>query len=143
VVESRQTEAPVSREKDRCDSTLVRFSCFSCLNLFGFDAKFRTYSMASSQPYARMDCIPRPGTKNVASVLVTVELFYSAYTADYNNELTCSTTLPLRRRRPIHVCLVGQSSVPGNAEVWEISGVVVVILSLPHIITIELQYYSS
>ncbi len=82
--------------------------------------------------------IPQPGTKNVASALLTVELFYSAYTADYNSELTCSTTLPLRRRRPIHVCLVGQSSAPGNAEVREISGVVVVTLSL-----IELNYYSS
>jgi hypothetical protein len=58
VVESRQTEAPVSREKERCDSTLVEFSCFSCLNLFGFDAKFKTYSKPSPQPYARMDKYP-------------------------------------------------------------------------------------
>jgi hypothetical protein len=43
VVESRQTEAPVSREKERCDSTIVVFSCFSCLNLFGFDHKVLTY----------------------------------------------------------------------------------------------------
>jgi hypothetical protein len=48
VVESRQTEAPVSREKDKCDSTLVEFSCFSCLNLLGFDTQFRTPEIKTS-----------------------------------------------------------------------------------------------